>query len=240
MPDPRKTFVNWSGGKDSALALNRALNDPSIEVSCLFTTISEEFQRVSMHGVRRELVQAQADMLGIPLVVVEIPKDGGLEEYGKAINGGIDRLKEEFEVEAGIFGDIYLEDLRSYRENQLSSAGLEAIFPIWKASFDELKDELESEGIEATIVCVDLMKLDADILGEQIDKRFFENLPNSIDHFGEKGEFHSFVGYMSAFDSRVPFSTGKREDHKYTPGGPNALGKDHPGFAFLDLKLNGK
>ena len=182
----------WSGGKDSAMALHALLQQNDLRVAGLLTTVTEGFERISMHGVRRELLQRQAGSIGLPLREVRIPPqcvnpiyEACMEATMRAAFGqGIRKIA---------FGDIFLEDLREYREKNLAKIGMEAIFPIWKRDTRELTREFVRLGFHAKAVCIDPRILDRSFAGRELDESFFRDLPANADPCGENGEFHTFV-----------------------------------------------
>jgi uncharacterized protein (TIGR00290 family) len=183
--------LSWSGGKDSALAL-WALRREQLEPEALITTITDTYDRISMHGVRRELLARQAEALGPPLVEVVIPPACVNEIYEA-------RMAEAFAaaplsgVEAVAFGDLFLEDVRAYREERLAAAGKRGLFPLWGRDTTALAQEFLDAGFEATLVCVDPRALDPSFAGRRYDERLLAELPPSVDPCGENGEFHTFV-----------------------------------------------
>ncbi len=217
-----KTLLSWSGGKDSALAFDALRRGHEHEIAGLVTTLSAEHQRVSMHGVRIELVYEQAERLGVPLLTVEMPAyrnfaapDAqtcpidlpGNNTYEEAMLAAFERARDNG-IEAIAFGDIYLEDLRDYRERLLARAGLRGLYPLWKRDTRELLREFITSGWRAIVVCTDGERLDASWSGRQIDVRFALDLPPGIDPCGERGEYHSFVYDGPLFSSPVSFEKG--------------------------------
>jgi len=211
--------LSWSGGKDSALALG-ALRGSGSEPVALLTTVVEDFGRVSMHGVRIELVRAQASAAGVPLVEVGIPASCSNAVYES-------RMAEALAspVLAGVgtmaFADLFLADIRAYREEKLAGGGWSAVFPLWGRDTRALAREFIEAGFEAVLVCVDPSQLDASFVGRSFDNELLDDLPDSVDPCGENGEFHTFVHAGPVFDSRIEFSLGE------------AVMRD--GFAFQDL-----
>jgi uncharacterized protein (TIGR00290 family) len=214
-----RVLLSWSGGKDGAMALGRLRRDPTIRVEGLLTTVSREFGRVSMHGVRRELVLDQADALGIPMFPVEVASpanDGdGLGDfpsnaaYEEAFGEALSRARGDG-IDAIAFGDIFLADLRGYRETLLARAGLSGIFPLWGERTRDLLGALVEGGWRATVVCVDGARLPADWTGRVIDETFARDLPASVDPCGENGEYHTFVHDGPGFSRPVGFVPGLR------------------------------
>ena len=182
----------FSGGKDSALALHALQQSGAWRVETLITTVTDAYDRVSMHGVRRTLVRDQAAAIGIPLVEVVVPPQSSNEIYERAMGEAFDRLHEDG-IRRVAFGDIFLEDLREYRERQLAASGLECLFPIWRQPTADLARSFIRDGFEAVAVCIDPAVLDASFAGRAFDARFLADLPEGVDPCGENGEFHTFV-----------------------------------------------
>ena len=182
----------FSGGKDSALALHALRRSGSWRVETLITTVTDAYDRVSMHGVRRTLVRDQAEAIGIPLVEVVVPPQSSNKIYERAMGEAFDRLHEDG-IRRVAFGDIFLEDLREYRERQLAASGLECLFPIWRQPTAALARSFIRDGFEAVTVCINPAVLDASFAGRAFDARFLADLPEGVDPCGENGEFHTFV-----------------------------------------------
>ena len=218
MPEP--IAMCFSGGKDSCIALRALLRDGMYRVETLITTVTDAYDRVSMHGVRRSLVRVQAAALGIRLAEVVVPPKSSNEVYEGAM-GREFRRQYAAGVRRVAFGDIFLEDLREYRERQLAECGLEAVFPIWGQSTDRLAHSFIRDGFEAVTVCVSLSMLDASFAGRPFDADFLEDLPAAADPCGENGEFHTFVSDGPIFSRPVPVARGE------------VVERD--GFAFCDL-----
>lgn len=197
----------WSGGKDSCMALHELRRDPLREVVALLTTVTEGYDRISMHGVRRELLERQAASLGLPLEIVTIPPACVNAEYEARMESMLKRWKARGVERVG-FGDIFLEDLRIYRENNLARVGMQAIFPLWLRPTGELVHEFISLGFRAVTVCVDPKILGESFVGREIDARFLAELPAGADPCGENGEFHSFVFDGPGFATPVEFTIG--------------------------------
>jgi uncharacterized protein (TIGR00290 family) len=210
-------LVSWSGGKDSALALYEILKMEKYQVSALLTTVTEDYDRISMHGVRRSLLEQQVAALGFPLEKVLIPKNASNEEY----EANMGKLLEKYKgasVSSVVFGDIFLEDLRKYREEKLAGLGMQGIFPLWKRDTRELANSLGELGFKAITTCVDSQALDRQFVGRLIDAQFLAELPSSVDPCGENGEFHSFVYAGPIFKESVIFTPGEvvlRENRFY-------------------------
>lgn len=198
----------WSGGKDSCLALHKLRRDPRYEVAALATTVTETFDRISMHGVRRELLERQAQSFDLPLEIVFIPAACTNEIYESRMQVLLEKFKARG-VHTVAFGDIFLEDLRQYRERNLARIGMQAIFPIWLQPSDALVREFIALGYRAVTVCVDPRHLDASFTGCEIDAAFVARLPAGVDPCGENGEFHSFVYAGPDFRRAIPLQKGE-------------------------------
>ncbi|AGA79970.1 diphthine--ammonia ligase [Echinicola vietnamensis] len=240
-----KSVFNWSGGKDSALALHHVLKDDSITVDSLLTTINGHHQRISMHGVRRELLHAQAKSIGIPLDELLLPEMPSMDTYNLLMGEKMDAFKRAGITES-IFGDIFLEDLKQYREEKLAQKGLKARFPLWKRDTSELIREFLDLGFKTVVVCIKDTVVPEEFLGRVIDLDFIKDLPSAIDPCGENGEFHTFVFDGPIFTSAIPFTFGEKVLRRYeapkdqkdscysdTQEQPKAVG-----FHFQDLKLD--
>jgi len=188
----RRVALSWSSGKDSAWSLHLLRQDPSIEVVALVTTLNEEFDRVAMHAVRRELLELQAESVGVPLWTVPLPWPCSNEQYEGRMRDLCTRAL-EVGVEAMAFGDLFLADIRAYREKQLSGTGLEPLFPVWQIPTADLARTMIASGLRAKITCVDPRVLSREFAGRDFDSQFLADLPPGVDPCGENGEFHSFV-----------------------------------------------
>ncbi|GAB3173103.1 Dph6-related ATP pyrophosphatase [Telluribacter humicola] len=238
----KSALFNWSGGKDSALALNQVLNGKEYSVECLLTSVNEHYDRVSMHGVRIELLEAQARSIGIPLRKLLLPEMPTMEVYNKVVGETLSELKFRG-IDYSIYGDIFLKDLRSYREEQMAQVPMKAVFPIWVRDTRELLETFISEGFQAVIVCVNEKYLDASFAGRLLDQSFLDDLPAGVDPCGENGEYHSFVFDGPIFKQPVPFRLGEVVYRNYQPVTPDdddncgvttSVGYD-TGFYFQDL-----
>lgn len=205
---PEDILFCWSGGKDSALALHALRAEPSLRIAGLLTTVTEEYDRISMHGVRRALLERQAESLGLPLHAVLIPPHCVNATYEARMKNALEQ-----HLARGIrrvaFGDIFLEDLRSYREQNLARIGMEGLFPIWKRDTRELARELMRLGFRAVAVCIDPRVLDSSFAGRELDHTFFSDLPPGVDPCGENGEFHTFVYDGPNFQRPISFRIGE-------------------------------
>ena len=203
-----KILFSWSGGKDSALALHSILHNKEFEVAALLTTITADYDRISMHGVRRELLEKQAESIGLTLEKISISKKSGNEEYEDKMKSVLLRYKNEG-INAVAFGDIFLEDLKKYREENLAKVGLRGIFPLWKQSSYVLAKRFIELGFKAIITCVDSKQLDGKVCGREYDNKLLSELPKNVDCCGENGEFHSFVYAGPIFKNEIPFNKGE-------------------------------
>ena len=220
----KKTLLSWSSGKDSAWTLHRLLQDSSIQVAGLLTTINESADRVAMHAVRRTLLEAQAEAVGLALWAVPLPSPCSNLEYERIMSEVCRRAVAEG-IQAIAFGDLYLADVRRYREQQLNGTGLEPVFPLWGIPTAALANEMIAAGLRAKITCVDPRALDRSFAGRDYDHSFLNELPPSVDPCGENGEFHSFVYNSPEF--RAPLIVRNGE----------ILERD--GFVFADLLPEG-
>ena len=202
-----KVLFSWSSGKDSGFALHELKKDGSYEVVGLLTTVTEEYDRISMHGVRSELLAQQAESLDIPLEKVYIPPDASNEKYETAMKEALLRNKDRGVTSVG-FGDLFLEDLKVYREKRLAEVGLNAVFPLWKKDTKVLSQEFIRLGFKAVITCVDSQVIEGRFSGREYDEQFLSELPAQIDPCGENGEFHSFVYDGPIFKEPVRFNKG--------------------------------
>jgi uncharacterized protein (TIGR00290 family) len=221
--DPKSTppalALSWSGGKDSALAL-RALRRDGVPVSALLTTVTEEYDRVSMHGVRGELLRRQAETLGIQLAEVPIPPDCPNEVYEERMAQAL--ASPSFSnLGAVAFGDLFLADVRAYREERLASVGKRAVFPLWGRDTTELAHAFVADGFHARVVCLDQRRMPASAAGRAYDESFLAELPADVDPCGENGEFHTFVHAGPLFGRSVDCAVGE------------VVERD--GFVFCDL-----
>jgi uncharacterized protein (TIGR00290 family) len=216
--EPARVALSWSGGKDAAWALHRLRAMPGLEVSALVTTVVPEFGRVAMHGVRVELVAAQARAAGIPLVQVPLPWPCSNDEYERRTLEALAALRDEQGVSHIAFGDLFLEDVRGYRERMLAGSGLTPVFPLWGQPTRALADEMLASGVEARVVCLDPSRVDRQLAGRQLDATLLAGLPDHVDPCGERGEFHTFVtaGPMLATSvAVVPGEIVEREGFVY-------------------------
>lgn len=223
MPEP--VLFCWSGGKDSAMALHALRERDDVHVVSLLTTVTEGYERISMHGVRRELLWRQAESIGLPLHEILIPPQCVNAIYETRMEEALRKFHHQG-VRRVAFGDIFLEDLRAYREKNLAWIGMTAIFPLWKRNTKELAREFCAKGFRAVAVCVDGNALDRRFAGRELTEQFFRDLPAGADSCGENGEFHTFVYYGPIFRWPVRWTKGE------------VVGRD--GFFFCDLIPEGK
>jgi len=209
MMEKEKAIMCWSGGKDSTLALQAVLQENRFEVISLLTTLTEDYDRISMHGVRRKLLEQQSDAVGIPLTLVRITKNANNEEYEKKMGSALAAFKAHG-VNKVIFGDIFLEDLKIYREKNLAKLGMEGIFPNWKQNTADLIQKFVEEGYKAVLTCIDTQVLAPEFAGKEINKNFALGLPSGVDPCGENGEFHTFVYGGPIFKNEVKWIPGQR------------------------------
>lgn len=218
----QRVILSFSSGKDSAWALHVLRRDPNVEVVGLLTTLNQVARRVAMHAVREELLEAQAAALGLPLIKVPIPSPCSNEEYERAMSAVMAQVRADG-VDAIAFGDLYLEDIRRYREERLAPAGVAALFPLWGLPTAALAREMVTAGLRAHVTCVDPKQLDPSFAGRTFDAGFLADLPKGVDPCGENGEFHSFAYAGPMF--RAPLAI--------EPG----LVVERDGFTFADVTL---
>lgn len=228
------TFFNWSGGKDSALALYHLLQDQHYSIGTLLTSINSTHDRISMHGVRRDLLLQQAEAIGLPLRLLELPDQPDMDIYEQTLQTVTQDLQNQGYTHAA-FGDIFLEDLRQYRENQLVRVNMQAVFPLWKRDTRELLHEFVDLGFKTIIVCINDRFLSADFAGRVIDRDFLKDLPADVDPCGENGEFHSFVFDGPIFKKPVPFTLGEKVYRTYASPDHTNTATAHTGFWYCDL-----
>ncbi len=224
--------MNWSSGKDASLAYHLLQSLPDYEVTHLLTTLSEEHERVFMHGVREQLLDMQAARMGKPLIKVKLPSSPNDELYKAAMMQIMHALKSEG-VAAAAYGDIFLDDLRNYREEQLKQVGIKAVFPLWKRDTRALAQVVSQSGIEAIIVCVNDKYLGREFLGRRIDADFLADLPANVDPCGENGEYHTFVTNAPFFSEPVNVASGEIVYRSYKSGSDDTNWDS--GFYFMDL-----
>jgi uncharacterized protein (TIGR00290 family) len=219
-PLPR-ALLSWSSGKDSAYALSELRRSGTCEVVGLLTTVSEAFRRVSMHGVREELLDRQAEAVGLPLRKVRIPHPCPNATYEKAMEEALREARSDGVTQVA-FGDLFLEDIRAYRESRLGPAGFQAVFPLWQRETVGLAEEMLSAGVRARICCLDPKKIPREFAGRELTRELLRELPAGVDPCGERGEFHTFVTDAPVFLRPVPVTVGETVERD--------------GFVFTDLQ----
>jgi uncharacterized protein (TIGR00290 family) len=216
----KRVAVSWSSGKDSAWSLHLLRQNPSVEIVALFTTLNEQFDRVAMHAVRRELLELQAESVDLPLWTIPLPWPCSNDQY-EAKMTSFCTLAVARGVEMMAFGDLFLADIRAYREKQLAGTGIDPIFPVWQIPTANLARTMIASGLRAKITCVDPRVLPAEFAGRDFDTQFLADLPPNIDPCGENGEFHSFVYDGPGFRQPIPITVGEIVERD--------------GFVFADL-----
>jgi uncharacterized protein (TIGR00290 family) len=218
----KRVLLSWSSGKDCAWALHLLRQQPDIKVVGLLTTINSAFDRVAMHGTRRSILEAQAAAAELPLWQIPLPWPCSNEVYEQRMSEACARAVSEG-IDAIAFGDLFLQDIRSYREAQLKPTGLEPLFPLWKIPTAELARQMISGGLRAKVVCVDSRQLDPEFAGRDFDCNFLNDLPPALDPCGENGEFHTCVYDGPVFSQPIPLDSGETVDRD--------------GFIYADFEL---
>jgi uncharacterized protein (TIGR00290 family) len=213
--------MSWSSGKDSTMALDVIRRDEDIDIVALLVTMNAVADRVAMHAVRRALVEAQADRLGLALNVIEIPSPCTNEVYDLRMSEAIDSALTDG-IEHFVFGDLFLEDVRSYREEKLAGTGISPLFPLWGQRTDTLAQSMIDSGVKAVVTCVDPSRISASFAGRFFDRSLLTDLPAGVDPCGERGEFHTFVFGDPGFSSPIDIEVGE------------VVERD--GFAFCDVR----
>ena len=215
-----RAWMSWSTGKDSAYALHVAREQLGVPIAALHTTVTADYDRVSMHGVRRELLVRQAEHLGLPLRVVELPTPCSNDQYERRMSASLAQGLAEG-VDRIVFGDLFLEDIRAYREERLAGTGITPLFPLWHRDTHALAAEMLAAGIRARVTCVDPRQLDPAFAGREFDGSFLDDLPAGVDPCGERGEFHTFAFDGPGFGAPIAVANGEVVDRE--------------GFVFADL-----
>lgn len=218
-----KTLMSWSSGKDSAWALHVLRADPSVEIVGLVTTVNAAFDRVAMHGVRRSILERQAVELGLPLHVIDLPWPCSDAVYARLMSGFV-AAQIAAGVEAMAFGDLYLEDVRRYREDRLAGTGIVPLFPVWGLPTRALAEEMIDSGVVTHLVTVDPRKVPASLAGRRFDRALLTELPEGVDPCGENGEFHTCVSAGPMFRRAIPVVAGEIVERD--------------GFVFADLAID--
>jgi uncharacterized protein (TIGR00290 family) len=216
----QKAWLAWSSGKDSAWALHTVRQDREFDVVALLTTVNRTHGRVAMHAVRESLLELQAAAVGLPLVKVPIPSPCPNEEYERAMSEALTRARAEGVVHV-IYGDLFLEDIRAYREKQLARSGMKPLFPLWRKQTRQLAEDMVAGGLSAFLTCVDPRQLDRGFAGRRFDRGLLADLPLGVDPCGENGEFHTFATAGPMFSAEVRVTVGE------------VVERD--GFVFADL-----
>lgn len=233
MAQKPKTYFNWSSGKDSALALHQLLKTGEYQIDRLLTSVNSHYNRVSMHGLRRDVLETQAEAIGIALDIVEVPENPSMEVYNTLIRDKIQQLQ-SVDYSHTAFGDIFLEDLKQYREEMLLPYHIKPLFPIWKKDTLELIDEFLALGFRAVMVCINHSKLDASFLGRELSHDLIAALPADVDPCGENGEFHTFCFDGPIFKHPIAFELGEQIFRTYDD--PSDKGNNIQ-FGFCDVIL---
>ena len=215
-----KTLVSWSSGKDSAWMLHVLKKDPAIEIGGLLTTMNEQFDRVAMHAVRRQLLEAQAKAAGVPLRTVQLPWPCSNEQYEQRMRIAVSQAVSEGFTHVA-FGDLFLEDVRKYREEKLAGSGLTPLFPIWGIPTDQLAAQMVESGLRSVLTCINPKLLDRSFAGRQFNRELLDDLPAGVDKCGERGEFHSFAWDGPMFNGPIAIAVGEVVDRD--------------GFVFADV-----
>jgi uncharacterized protein (TIGR00290 family) len=220
MTQKPKALIAWSSGKDSAFALHEVRRDGNYEIAAALTTVTSTFSRVSMHGVREELLRAQLDAAGLPSIIVRIPFPCPNEVYEREMAAALAQAR-TLGVTHVIFGDLFLADLRAYREQKLAEVGMTGVFPLWLRPTGALAQEMIDAGLQAHLATVDLAKLPSSFAGRRFDNALLSSLPEGTDPCGENGEFHSFVNAGPMFARPIRVTVGETVQRE--------------GFAYADL-----
>lgn len=226
-----KAIFNWSGGKDSSLCLHQVLTSKSFDIQYLLTTLNGKYKRVSMHGVSEKLLDKQAESIGLPLKKIFLPEFPDMKEYENIISDFLTQAKSEG-INTSVFGDIFLEDLRAYREKQLAKKGFKAEFPLWKRNTNEVAVDFIEKGFKAIVVSVDGRFLDKSFAGRIYDETFLKDLPKNVDPCGENGEFHSFVFDGPIFKFPIDVKKGEIVYKEYKSDNSD---QKNIGFWYCDL-----
>jgi uncharacterized protein (TIGR00290 family) len=205
-----RIVISYSGGKDSTLAMHRIIQSGNWEVDSLLVTLDNDLKRTSMHGVREQLLHAQAEALGIPLRKVYIPTVCSNEQYQQIMSKALEEI-EQNGVNFLMYGDIHLKDVRNYRERMLENTSLKPIFPIWGEDTQSLMEEFLKLGYQTIVTCVDSQQLNPSFVGKVIDKEFIDNLSENVDPCGENGEFHTFVFDGPLFSTKIQFTISEEK-----------------------------
>lgn len=204
-----RVLLSWSSGKDSAWTLYQLQQDPTVEVVGLLTTFNAAFNRSAIHGVRQQLVRLQAEAAGLPLIEVPLPWPCSNEQYEAVMGSALADAQQQLQMDAIAFGDLFLEDIRRYREEKMQGTGLQLLFPLWQIPTLQLAAEMIDGGLKAVITCLDPNKLPETLAGHAFDYSLLESLPASVDPCGERGEFHTFAWDGPMFRTPVTITSGE-------------------------------
>ena len=219
----KRVLLSWSSGKDSAWTLYHLQQDPMVEVVGLLTTFNGEFNRSAIHGVRRQLLRLQSEAAGLPLIEIPLPWPCSNEQYESLMGTALDNARTQLHMDAMAFGDLYLEDIRSYRETKMQGTGLQVMFPLWQIPTDQLARQMIAGGLKAAITCLDPRVMPEHFAGAQFSTQLLEELPKAVDPCGENGEFHTFAWDGPMFSRRIAVVGGE------------VVKRD--GFVYADLRL---
>ena len=239
MTNKLKTYFNWSSGKDAALAFYYLQQDGRYNIDMLLTSINSQHDRVSMHGLRRELLNNQIKSLGLPVTTVELPEEPSMDDYNRIMKSTIGKLTKDGYNDCG-FGDIFLEDLRAYREAQLEPYGITCHFPLWKKDTKAVIREFIGLGFKSVVISTKAELLDESFVGREINEEFLNDLPDNVDPCGENGEFHTFCYDGPIFKNPIKFEIGEKvfKEYKAPKDDENDEGAEQEikiGFWFCDL-----
>jgi uncharacterized protein (TIGR00290 family) len=224
----KKTLLSWSSGKDSAWALHVLRQQPELRIVGLITTVNQLYQRIAIHAVRLELLERQAEAVGLPLQIINLPSPCSNAQYETAMEKFVEESRQEG-IECMAFGDLFLQDIREYREAKLAGTGITPLFPLWKMPTDLLAREMISSGLRAMISCVDPQQLPASFAGREFDEALLAALPKEVDRCGERGEFHTFAFDGPMFSKPVDITVGEiveREGFVYADLLPTSTRRD--------------
>jgi uncharacterized protein (TIGR00290 family) len=221
----KRVLLSWSSGKDSAWTLYQLQKDPAVEVVGLLTTFNSQFNRSAIHGVRQQLLRLQAQAAQLPLIEIPLPWPCSNEQYESIMGQALDNAQTQLQMDAVAFGDLYLEDIRNYRETQMAGTGLELIFPLWQIPTDELAQQIINGGLRAVVTCLDPRVMPEHLAGYQFSNKLLQALPESVDPCGENGEFHTFAWSGPMFKQPIAVVGGE------------VVRRD--GFVYADLLLEG-
>ena len=221
----KRVLLSWSSGKDSAWTLYQLQKDPAVEVVGLLTTFNSQFNRSAIHGVRQQLLRLQAQAAQLPLIEIPLPGPCSNEQYESIMGQALDNAQTQLQMDAVAFGDLYLEDIRNYRETQMAGTGLELIFPLWQIPTDELAQQMINGGLRAVVTCLDPRVMPEHLAGYQFSNKLLQALPESVDPCGENGEFHTFAWSGPMFKQPIAVVGGE------------VVRRD--GFVYADLLLEG-